>query len=190
MKNASWQTARRFLTYSALGVLLFAFAAPSPAAEGDKKQSLEGSLGWLIGTWSAAASPEAEGVGETKMAFDWAAGEKVILWEGSYASPEANWTFVATFFYDPFKERVRVFSFNSNGQRHLGILTHADSDKLLWRMSGLLPDGRKETFLLELVRGEEDALVLNLKDRKPSDGGEAGQSSVTLRRTSPSGPKA
>jgi hypothetical protein len=119
------------------------------------------------------------------MTFRWAAGDQVMLMEGTYVAEEATWSYAAVFFYDPIKERIRVFSFNSNGQRHMGILTAAEPGKLVWRMSGLLPDGRAERFVMKFLEGDDETLGFQLKDRRPSDGGSDGSSSITLRRVAP-----
>jgi hypothetical protein len=116
------------------------------------------------------------------MTFRWAAGDQVMLMEGTYVTEEATWSYAAVFFYDPIKERIRVFSFNSNGQRHMGSLTAAEPGKLVWGMSGLLPDGRAERFVMKFLEGDDETLGFHLKDRRPSDGESDGSSSITLRR--------
>jgi hypothetical protein len=177
------------VSFLALGL---AFVAPAPAepARSDhdiNPHPLARTMGRLIGTWESPIATGASSHRGTKMSFRWAADQEVILWEGSYAAEEATWSFAAVFFFDRIKDRVRVFAFNSNGQRHLGMLQDSEPVKLVFRLSGLLPDGRKETFVMEFVGPEEDTLVLNLRDRRPNDGAGDSDSSVKLRRAANSG---
>jgi len=100
-----------------------------------------------------------------------------------YVSGEADWSFVATFFYDQIKDRSRVFAFNSHGQRHLGLLTDSEPGKLAWKMSGVRPDGRLERFVIEFVEGPDGKVTFNIKDRSPADDKRDESASVVLRRT-------
>ena len=152
----------------------------------DVKQppSIDSKMGWLTGKWTNPDSGLAgDGVG-TNMSFQWAAGTEVLLWKGTYASDESTWSFVATFFYDPKKERFRVFSFNSDGQRHLGVLTHAGPGRMVWKMSGLRSDGQLETFVMEFLHGQNDTLVFSMAERSPGDAEGSENTAITLRRTS------
>jgi hypothetical protein len=152
----------------------------------DVKQppSIDSKMGWLTGKWTSPASGVAgDGLG-TNMSFQWAAGREVLLWKGTYASDESTWSFVATFFYDPKKERFRVFSFNSDGQRHLGVLTHAGPGRMVWKMSGLRSDGQIETFVMEFLHGQNDTLVFSMAERSPGDADGSDNTAITLRRTS------
>ena len=152
----------------------------------DVKQppSIDSKMGWLTGKWTSSDSGLAgDGVG-TNMSFQWAAGREVLLWKGTYASDESTWSFVATFFYDPKKERFRVFSFNSDGQRHLGVLTHAGPGRMVWKMSGLRSDGQLETFVMEFLHGQNDTLVFSMAERSPGDAEGSENTAITLRRTS------
>ena len=117
------------------------------------------------------------------MTFRWAADKQVLLWEGSLVAKEATWSFVATFFHDRQKDRTRVFSFNDDGQRHLGLLSHAGPGRLVWKMSGVRPDGQLESFVMEFVHTQDDTLTFSLSERRPGDPGGSDNSSVTLRRT-------
>ena len=63
------------------------------------------------------------------MSFRWSAGRKVVLWEGTFAAKEATWSFVAAIFFDPYKDNLRVFAFNSHGRRHMGLLAKLASRK-------------------------------------------------------------
>jgi len=169
-----------------LMALAFTLVEPGHAEPIKTDRSMSESLGWLIGTWEEV-SPTSTGSPATEMSFRWAAGREVILWEGNYAAEEATWSFAAIFFFDPIKDRVRVFAFNSHGQRHLGILTKSEPGTLAWGVSGILPNGRKERFVMEFNKGEKDTLIFNLRDRRPDDGSGDGNSSVKLRRTAESG---
>lgn len=164
-----------------------AFPAPAQAERSDDDRILSDSLGWLVGTWEDASSAADARSDATTMSFRRAAGDKVVLMEGAYVAKEATWAFAAVFFYDPVKKRIRVFSFNSDGQRHMGILTAEEPGKLAWGMSGLLPDGRAERFVMKFVQGEGGTLDVHLKDRRPSDDESGGSSSVTLRKIAMAG---
>jgi len=167
--------------------IALAFAVPVQAEESKDNRILSDSLGWLVGTWKDASSAADSQSDATTMSFRRAAGDKVVLMEGTYVAKEATWSFAAVFFYDPVKERIRVFSFNSDGQRHMGILTAEGPGKLAWGMSGLLPDGSAERFVMKFVQGEGGTLDFHLKDRRPTDGESDAGSTVTLRKTAVAG---
>lgn len=152
----------------------------------DVKQppSIDSRMGWLTGKWTSPGSDVAGDGPGTNMSFQWAAGREVLLWKGTYASDESTWSFVATFFYDPKKERFRVFSFNSDGQRHLGVLTHAGPGRMVWKMSGLRSDGQIETFVMEFLHGQNDTLVFSMAERSLGDAEGSENMAITLRRTS------
>ena len=76
-----------------------------------------------------------------------------------------------------------MFSFNSDGQRHLGVLTHAGPGRLVWKMSGLRPDGRVESFIMELLHGRNDTLTFSMAERSPGDADGSDNTALTLRRT-------
>jgi hypothetical protein len=116
------------------------------------------------------------------MSFRWAAGNEVVLWEGAYVAEEATWSFAAVIFYDPVKERLRMFTFNDGSQRHLGILQKSGPGKLAWNLSGLRADGTKERFVVEFVPKGKDRLLFNLRDRRPGDGSIEGNLTTELRR--------
>ncbi len=170
------------LAHAVIVTLSVATAAPAHAAESSAEHQMSKSLGWLIGTWEEAGSRERPGAPAATMSFHWKAGKEVVLWEGTYAAEEATWSFVATIFFDRHKDRLRVFAFNSHGQRHLGLLKEATPDKLAWTMSGLRADGRKERFVAEFVRRGDGTVDFNLKDRRPADEDMGGDSTIRLRR--------
>jgi hypothetical protein len=163
-------------------VLVFTLAATAWAEPKSRADTLTDSLGWLIGTWEAAPATSGPEDVKTNMSFKWAAGEEVVLWEGTYASDEADWSFLATFFYDPIKGRSRVFAFNSHGQRHLGLLIESEPGRLSWKMNGVRPDGRLERFVIEFIEGPDGTVTFNIKDRSPADDPRDESASVVLRR--------
>jgi len=172
------------LVFVASATLLATSPAPGNANDMEAPPSMDATLGWLTGNWTSSDSAAAGDNLKTSMSFKQAAGEKVLLWEGTYASDESTWSYVATFFYDPKKERFRVFSFNSDGQRHLGVLTHAGPGRLVWKMSGLRSDGQMESFVMEFLHGQNDTLVFSMAERSPGDADGSDNTALTLRRTS------
>ena len=176
-----FQSIGKHLTVGVLVAIGLAFAQPAQGEEKAATPPLPDSLGWLVGTWEDAGAAKA-GADRTKMTFRWAADKQVLLWEGSFVAKEATWSFVATFFHDRHKGRTRVFSFNNDGQRHLGLLSHAGPGRLVWKMSGVRPDGKLESFVMEFVHTQNDYLTFSLSERRPGDPGGSDNSSVTLRR--------
>jgi hypothetical protein len=168
-------------------ILAFSLTTAAHADNHQQTPSLSDSHGWLIGTWEATDPTATSGSEKTTMQFRWGAGEQVILLEGEYVAEEASWSYAAVFFYDSVMERFRVFTFNSNGRRHLGLLTKEPSDTLVWKMHGLLPDGRRERFVMEFVPGEDDTLTFHLRDREPNDDGSDSTATVEFRRVSADG---
>jgi hypothetical protein len=168
------------LNHVMFAVLTLPLTAGAPLEERPARDVLAESFGGLLGTWEQAepARPSAA----TRMSFRWAAGQQAILWEGSYPTDEADWSFVAVFFFDPVKGRLRVFAFNSEGQRHMGILADSTPGKLAWNMSGLRDDGSKERFVAEFVKEGDGVLIFNLRDRRPADEAMDGDAAVMLRR--------
>jgi len=182
-------TARNWVNPIVLLALVFVVSTTARAEQSGGTSPLSDSLGWLNGSWQISDSVETADDNGTKMSFRWAADKEVLLWEGSYASDEATWSFVATVFYDPKKDRLRMFSFNGQGQRHLGVLTHAGPGRLVWKMSGLRSDGQIESFVMEFLHGQTDTLVFSMAERIAGDADGSSNTSITLKRSSEPNPK-
>jgi hypothetical protein len=170
------------MTCSVMVALSVAASVPAQAEKPSVGHDLPSSLSWLIATWESPDAADPYGMPAARMSFQWKAGKQVVLWEGTYAAEEAAWSFVATIFYDRQKDRLRVFAFNSHGQRHLGLLEESSPERLAWTMSGLRADGRPERFVAEFVRRGDGTMDFKLRDRRPADEAAGGDSTVRLRR--------